>query len=443
MTTTKHFVSILCRGAKVGLGVGVLGGVLALCWLPFGHSKTDANAMSISSSLDPVTVDAVRVRKATVRQYVYADGIATALRREFLRFEVTGRVVKIGVDDDGAPLREGSFVRGPAGTDAKGTLLAEVDSRRYEIAVQRAQAELEQARQTIAISRAERSQATSELEYCRANSERHRRLFGSKAIPQEAMDEARRRLNAATANLRALDARIQSLEAARETAAASLSHAELDLEHTKLYATFDGVIARRNTNLGDYAAAPSAGASSKDACLETCAFVVMDPDVFEMTLHFSLIDGFKVAVGQDAWVRRHESQRMNDATPASTETRAVVHSVSRLLTKERHLVRVKLRTRDASSDFFGGERVSARICVRSDPTATVIPRTALCYRGDDPYCYVIDTDQSIATKRIVTVGEAEGELVEVVRGLEVDELVATQGRQRLTDASSVRIADGR
>jgi len=75
------------------------------------------------------------------------------------------------------------------------------------------------------------------------------------------------------------------------------------------------------------------------------------------------------------------------------------------------------------------------IAVSSRPDAVVIPQTALT-GGDDPYVFVVDGE--VAHKRRVTLGQRQGDDIEIQAGLRSGEQVVTLGRQHLADGTAVR-----
>jgi RND family efflux transporter MFP subunit len=75
------------------------------------------------------------------------------------------------------------------------------------------------------------------------------------------------------------------------------------------------------------------------------------------------------------------------------------------------------------------------IAVGSRPDAVVIPQTALT-EGSDPHVFVVDGE--VAHKRSVTLGQRQGDDIEILTGLQSGEQVVTLGRQHLADGTAVR-----
>jgi len=120
----------------------------------------------------PLPVRAVKVHRDSVQAFVFCEGTARAVRREFLNFEASGKVIFIGRDIDGGALREGSQVSGPQQGEQFGQLLAQLDQREILAVINIDKATLEQARQSITIGHATVTQAENEYDLAKADFER-------------------------------------------------------------------------------------------------------------------------------------------------------------------------------------------------------------------------------------------------------------------------------
>jgi HlyD family secretion protein len=123
----------------------------------------------------PLPVRAVRAHRDSVQAFVFGEGTARAVRREFLNFEAAGKVVLLGKDVDGGELREGSRVHGPQPGEQFGQLLARLDQREILATLNMEKATLEQARQNVTVAHAGVDQAESQYELAKADFERFTR----------------------------------------------------------------------------------------------------------------------------------------------------------------------------------------------------------------------------------------------------------------------------
>ncbi|WP_295940030.1 HlyD family secretion protein [uncultured Xanthomonas sp.] len=180
---------------------------------------------------------------------------------------VRAEVVRIAPDVSGlvdaVAVRDNQHVK-------RGDLLFSVDRKRYELALEKARANLAvaqaQARAAGAsLSAAAATQAASEAEFQMRRAQAERRARAAAVISAEARSDAEATARSAQADVhrsaalrgQATAARAQAV-ASVEQAQAALDLAELDLQRTQVRATADGYITNLEVRVGDYAQAGSA-----------------------------------------------------------------------------------------------------------------------------------------------------------------------------------------
>ncbi len=182
--------------------------------------------------------------------------------------QVAGRV-------DSIPVREGDAVR-------KGQLLAQLDAREREALVTQAQANLEQAKESLKEAEANlkavlptvrgagadvaRAQAT--LDEAELNFSRTQRLVEGNAASPQQLDSARARLLEARAAWQSLTAAkaaargkvgasmaaVANARAAVDVTEAAVQLAQVQLAQARVLCPFDGIIVSRNLEEGEWAA---------------------------------------------------------------------------------------------------------------------------------------------------------------------------------------------
>lgn len=172
--------------------------------------------------------------------------------------EVSGQISRIHVGGD-KPVK-------------KGEVLFEIDPRDYELAVEKAEAALEQAGQDVGASTANVDSALAILEKAKANlktiQENADRIFALEKqgiISTAQADETRGTVTQAELEIANAEAAYEQAKQqlgatgqdnpAIQTALTQLSDARLDLERTKVVAPNDGVVSYAKVNVGYYAAA--------------------------------------------------------------------------------------------------------------------------------------------------------------------------------------------
>ncbi|MBB5883084.1 HlyD family secretion protein [Xanthomonas sp. LMG 8992] len=180
---------------------------------------------------------------------------------------VRAEVVRIAPDVSGlvdaVAVRDNQHVK-------RGDLLFSVDRKRYELALEKARANLAvaeaQARAAGAsLSAAAATQAASEAEFQMRRAQAERRARAAAVISAEARSDAEATARSAQADVhrsaalrgQATAAQAQAV-ATVEQAQAALDLAELDLQRTQVRATADGYITNLEVRVGDYAQAGGA-----------------------------------------------------------------------------------------------------------------------------------------------------------------------------------------
>lgn len=180
---------------------------------------------------------------------------------------VRAEVVRIAPDVSGlvdaVAVRDNQHVK-------RGDLLFSVDRKRYELALEKARANLAvaqaQARAAGAsLSAAAATQAASEAEFQMRRAQAERRARAAAVISAEARSDAEATARSAQADVhrsaalrgQATAAQAQAV-ASVEQAQAALDLAELDLQRTQVRATADGYITNLEVRVGDYAQAGGA-----------------------------------------------------------------------------------------------------------------------------------------------------------------------------------------
>ena len=183
--------------------------------------------------------------RSTENAYINADVVSVAA-------QVSGRVVAVHIKDN-------QHVR-------KGDALFDIDPEPFSIALERAQADLAQARQNarqdnaeVSAARALVAQAESDLANSRSTYTRDRELVAQHFLSQQSLDDAQTRMQALQATLeqarakltKALSAPVKSEERGDVLKArAAIDQARLDLEHTHVVAAQDGQISNLTLTAG-------------------------------------------------------------------------------------------------------------------------------------------------------------------------------------------------
>jgi multidrug efflux pump subunit AcrA (membrane-fusion protein) len=201
----------------------------------------------------PMPVRAVKAHRDSVQAFVFGEGTARAVRREFLNFEASGKVVFIGKDVDGGELREGSRVYGPQPGEQFGQLLAQLDQREILAAINMEKAALEQARQNVTVAYATVTQAENEYDLADADFERftrHSEEGTTLALYEERLAQAKESVVAA-------EAAVAQAESDFKLASAELERAKKLSKSGVTLKTYEEALAQARQNVTSAEAAVS------------------------------------------------------------------------------------------------------------------------------------------------------------------------------------------
>jgi RND family efflux transporter MFP subunit len=230
---------------------------IALLALSAGCERGDAKASKQAATAPPPTVIVAEVAQRTVQ--VSAEFVARteAVPTVEIRARIAGVLEQVR-------FKEGSEVQ-------QGQVLFMIQQDEYKAALQsaraqlaKAQADLVRAKDTSAEdrARAQLDQAKADLGKNQADVARYRPLVKEQAIPQQDLDTALSREQAAAAGVQAAEAAlkdtilgqrtaIQLAEAAVESAKAAVTQADLNLKYTVVDSPITGIISKLAVDVGN------------------------------------------------------------------------------------------------------------------------------------------------------------------------------------------------
>lgn len=331
---------------------------------------------------DAAAVEVIRVGVADLSEELVLSGTVTALHRADLSPRVGGLVQTLAAE-------AGDRVRA-------GQTLVELDPTLARLALQRSDAELAEAHARLREAQRLRAEARS--------------LVDRKFLPET-------RLAAAEAEVELAAASLARLEAMRREASERLAR-------HRVTAPFDGVIAQRHANLGEWV-------DTGDALFELVATDALRVDVAVPQEHFPRIGASApVSIRTDGQSGEQLAGRVAARVPISDPAARTF------------LVRVA--PEQPSSALAPG--MSAQVVFRMTLQAQglSVPRDALMRRPDgtvDVWIASAGTDGQLkATRRAVRLGRSLARQVEIIEGLEAGQQVIVRGNERLREGQLLSVA---
>ncbi|WP_316978805.1 efflux RND transporter periplasmic adaptor subunit [Shumkonia mesophila] len=412
--------------------------------LPFALES----AATAQTAPTPVTVAVTEVTRGPIRAWISAEGTALAARREILHFDRAGKVVEIGRDAEGQPLREGSAVMGPA-NGKPGQLIGRLDERDLGEQVVSQVAQTEAARQRAEGARSAINEARSALAHAEQQLARARDLVTKGIAPRKQLDDAENDQRQAKARVQRAETDMAAAQAEADAAQSQITQARIRMEQSTLRAPFDGVIGFMNLAVGDYASPLPAGLQEMGQLMRMAAAVVIDPTAYEVVVEIPSFQGMSLRrdmPAQIAWGGTNlfdiadKMAGSNGKISALPIASAEVYAVAPTIAPDSRAVRVRLRTLEGAGHLLDGLYVAVRILTDERIDVVRVPIEAPRYVAGEGYVFVVDGKAGTAHRRIVKYGLTDGGMIQIREGLEPGEMVVVAGQERLADGALVHVA---
>ena len=200
---------------------------------------------------------------------------------------------------------------------------------------------------------------------------------------------------------------------------AALELASQNLEDATIIAPFSGVMAERLVSPGQFV---SRG-------LVLCTLVDLDPIKAEFNVPERFIS--QLALNQRIEIRL--------ASYPGESFEGVVYFVAPRLDSSTRTVLVKARVANDDGRLKAGMFGNLDLILKTKDEAIVIPEIAISYNGDQASVYVVSKELQ-AELRFIEVGLRLAGFSEITNGLEVGDLVITEGFQKIGPGSPVAIS---
>lgn len=365
----------------------VLAGALAWWFWPHGKPQAPVGRAGFGNFGGPVPVRVATAVQGDFPVYYKALGTVTALNTVNVRSRVAGELVKVLFE-------EGQRVKA-------GDLLAVIDPRPYEVALQ-------QAEGTLAQNQAQLKNAEIDLA-------RYKGLYAEDSIAKQTLDTQ--------------EALLRQYQGTLKANQAAVAEARLNLQYSQIRAPISGRLGLRQLDQGNLVAAN-----------DSTALVVIT-QTQPLSVAFTLPEGDLPAVLErvrsgdtlsvEAWDRGDRKQLAS----------GVLQSLDNQIDSSTGTLKFKARFENQDEALFPNQFVNIHLRADVLAGAILIPSAAVQVGARGTFVYVVGADNKVQLRTLET-GPGDGERTVVRGGLQAGERVVLEGTDRLREGAEVEVVDG-
>ncbi|MCR4464666.1 MdtA/MuxA family multidrug efflux RND transporter periplasmic adaptor subunit [Burkholderia sp. SCN-KJ] len=382
------------------LAVVVIGGLL--WWHPWNRSQADAQAAAGAASGAsaggghrgrggpaamanvPQPVSVATATQGEMPIVLSALGTVTPLASVTVKTQLSGYLQSVA-------FQEGQIVR-------KGDLLAQIDPRPYQVALENAEGT--HARDSALL-------ATARLDL-----KRYQTLLSQDSIASQTVDTQ--------ASL------VKQYEGTVKTDQAAIDSAKLNLAYARITAPVSGRVGLRQVDPGNYVTPGDTNGIVVITQLQPMSVIFTTSEDNLPQIVKQVNAGRKLSV---------TAYNRNNTVPLETGSLATLDNQIDTSTGT-----VKLRATFDNKEglLFPNQFVNARLLVDVMRDATIVPTAAVLTGSIGQFVYIVKPDNTV-TVRKVTIGPVDGERTSIVSGVALGERVVTDGSDRLREGAKITI----
>ena len=327
----------------------------------------------------------------------------------------------------------------------KDDILMRLDDEQIRLQVAQAKANLDVAEASLErikagarpqeINQAEAAvrQAKINLDSADENYQKMQKLFSEGAISEQQLDQAKNHFEIAQAQYEvasesyklvsegASPEDIKTVEAQVRQAQSALELARSQLNNSIVRAPISGSVTGISVKTGELV-------SSAMPLLS-----IMDSNELFLKTGISEKDIAAVHIGQDTEI-------LIDAFP-EVKFSGEVASKGVIVDPASKTMEIKIKIVEPHVDISPGMFARGNILIAHNPDTLTIPSTALTRRVEGLFVFVLDKNEDTVSKRPIITGITEGNQVEIIDGLQEDEIIVILGNIAIEEGERVRVTN--
>lgn len=278
----------------------------------------------------------------------------------------------------------------------KGEVLAEIDTPEVD----------QQLSQAIAA----RTQSAASLDLAKSSAARWEALRKKDAVTQQELNERASAYTQAQANLAAADANVTRLRKQEQ--------------FKRVVAPFDGVITRRNVDVGDLIDGGNAGAGR-------ALFTLAQVDQLRAYLYVPQAYAMRIKAGDKA--------RLTQADMPGQTFEATVARTAGAIDAATRTMQIEISLPNKDRKLLAGAYVEVALPVSGTSSALIVPSNTLLFRPEGMRVPVVDAAGKVRLQP-VTVGHDLGNTLEILSGLKASDKIILNPPDSLADNDVVTLA---
>lgn len=363
----------------------------------------------------------------------YLDAIGKTVAREVVSIQpqVSGRITKIHFTD-------GANVK-------KGDMLFTIDTRPFEANLRQAQANVSKDQALKKQAEANLAKDIAQAKWGEVQVRRYGELVAGGVVPREQYEQLKANADSLNASVDADRAAVHSAEESIKVDSAAVESAKVELSYCFIRAPIDGRAGQRLVDIGNVvnpggssgnAGNNSSGSGTSGSSNSLLVIERLDPIYADFTISQNDMANVQQQMREG---RLKTEVRLPDSEESVTGQLTFLDNAVQNTTGQ---VSLRATIPNEGHRFWPGRFVNIRLVLSTIHGAVLVPAAAPQMSAKGSYVYVVKQD-STAEQRPVTLGQRQGDLVVVEKGVEPGERVVTSGQIGVTPGGKVRVEEPR